>query len=489
MENNEYRTKEAVLSKALELVAAQIPFRELDINNRLRGRNKGDLGQIVEEGWYNYHVNSESEPDFSEAGVELKVSPYKTLKDGQKSAKERLVCGIINYMDEAGKSFEESAFWHKCKCMCLLSYEWFPESVRGDLFADHATLIDGYPEEDLLIMKNDFDIIMKMIMEGRAHELSEGMTQYLAPCTKGSTAEASIRPQPFSDTPAKQRAYSLKTTYMTRLLRKYVFGEEENEHIIKNISALETHSLEEILEETIRPYYGKSQRELKEMFGIEASSKQLNAMILQKIFDTSGNIQDTEEFKSAGIKVKTVRLKLNGTPKESMSFPAFKYMDIINEEWEDSKFKEEIFPTRFMFVVFNEDENHEFCLTKVKFWNMPDEDVEKARFIWEDTVDKIKEDRINFRYNQKHDCVDNDFIASKESSNYSVMQEDGSIVKTNMVCHVRPHGRKAAYILKDGYTKRADEIERLAYPVPNGEWASPFCFWFNDTYIESILED
>jgi hypothetical protein len=100
-------------------------------------------------------------------------------------------------------------------------------------------------------MKNDFNIIMKMIMEGRAHELSECMTQYLAPCTKGSTAEASIRPQPFSDTPAKQRAYSLKTTYMTRLLRKYVFCEEENEHIIKNISVLETHSLEDILEEIV----------------------------------------------------------------------------------------------------------------------------------------------------------------------------------------------------------------------------------------------
>lgn len=489
MENNEYRTKQDVLSKALELVEERIPFKELDINNRLSGRNKGDLGQIVEEGWYNYHVNSESEPDFSEAGVELKVSPYKTLNNGQKSAKERLVCGIINYMEEAGKPFEESAFWHKCKCMCLLSYEWFPGSERGDLHADHATLVDGYPDEDLLIMKHDYEIIMEKIMDGRAHELSEGMTQYLAPCTKGSTAEASIRTQPFSDVPAKQRAYSLKTTYMTRLLRKYVFGEEENEHIIKNISELENRTLEEILEDTIRPYYGKTQRELKELFGIEADSKQLNAVVLQKIFNTSGNIQDTEEFKSAGIKVKTVRLQRNGMPKESMSFPAFKYMDIINEIWEDSEFREQIVPTRFMFVVFNEDEEHEYRLSKIKFWNLPDDDEEKARFIWEDTVDKIKNDRINFRYDPTKDRVENDFIASKESSNYPLEQEDGAIVKTNMVCHVRPHGRVSAYILRDGFTRRADEIEKWSYPVPNGEWASPYSFWFNNSYIKSILED
>ena len=49
---------------------------------------------------------------------------------------------------------------------------------------------------------------------------------------------------------------------------------------------------------------------------------------LEKIFDTSGNIQETEEFMSAGIEVKTVRIKQNGMPKEDMSFPAFKYMEI-----------------------------------------------------------------------------------------------------------------------------------------------------------------
>lgn len=41
-------------------------------------------------------------------------------------------------------------------------------------------------------------------------------TMYLAACTKGANA-ASVRRQPFSQIPAKQRAYSLKGSYMTQV--------------------------------------------------------------------------------------------------------------------------------------------------------------------------------------------------------------------------------------------------------------------------------
>ena len=39
-------------------------------------RNKGNLGQIIEERFFHYHCNGDSRPDFHEAGVELKVSPF-----------------------------------------------------------------------------------------------------------------------------------------------------------------------------------------------------------------------------------------------------------------------------------------------------------------------------------------------------------------------------------------------------------------------------
>jgi len=43
---------------------------------------KGGMGKLVEECWFEYKANSDSEPDCEKAGVELKVTPYKAVKKG-----------------------------------------------------------------------------------------------------------------------------------------------------------------------------------------------------------------------------------------------------------------------------------------------------------------------------------------------------------------------------------------------------------------------
>ena len=59
-------------------------------------RNKGNLGQIIEEKFFHYKCNNDSQADFKEAGVELKVTPYKINKNGSFSAKERLILSLIH---------------------------------------------------------------------------------------------------------------------------------------------------------------------------------------------------------------------------------------------------------------------------------------------------------------------------------------------------------------------------------------------------------
>ncbi|SUY80088.1 DNA mismatch repair protein MutH [Clostridium tetani] len=70
-------------------------------------KSKGRLGQLIEEEYFGYKVNSKQEADFSEAGVELKVCPLKSINAKLKSnsireqlgysAKERIVLSIIDY--------------------------------------------------------------------------------------------------------------------------------------------------------------------------------------------------------------------------------------------------------------------------------------------------------------------------------------------------------------------------------------------------------
>lgn len=76
--------------------------------------------------------NNESEPDFLSAHIELKVTPYKRIKKGELSAKERLVLNIIDYMSEYKNTFKSSHFWHKnCKIQ-LLWYLWEENKDKKD---------------------------------------------------------------------------------------------------------------------------------------------------------------------------------------------------------------------------------------------------------------------------------------------------------------------------------------------------------------------
>lgn len=449
MEGTQYVTKEAILKRAKEAVG--IPLRMIDKTGRLV-TGKGAIGTVIEESWFGYTPNSESEPDFPEASVELKVTPYTRGKKGIR-AKERLVCNIINYMEEYDKTFQTSAFWHKCNTMLLMSYEHLDNVPKGDYRIDEAILF-SFPEEDLAIIEHDWETIMSKVRAGRAHELSEGDTLYLAACTKGANA-SSVRQQPFSTIPAKQRAYSLKSSYMTQILRNYIFGSAEDPHIIKSAEVLHTQAFEEYIIGKVKPYYGMTQLQLKERFDIESDAKSLNEILLARMLGVKGRIAHTEEFQKAGIVPKTIRVQKDGTIKESMSFPTFDFIELSKEEiWEDSELYNYLAPTKFLFVIFQEQQPGEYVFDRIQFWNIPNTDLEEVRKVWERTVQTI---RNGVRLVQTPRGICNDLPKKTE----------------NPVAHVRPHG-------KDG---------KDTLPLPDGRQMTKQCFWLNNTYIETQIKE
>lgn len=450
MEGTQYVTKEAVLRRAQEIKG--IPLRDVDKTGRL-ATGKGAIGTVIEESWFGYTPNSESEPDFPEAGVELKVTPYLRGKNGVR-AKERLVCNIINYMEEYDKTFQTSSFWHKCNTMLLMSYEHLADKPKGDFRIDEAVLF-SFPEEDLVIIEHDWETIMEKVRDGHAHELSEGDTLYLAACTKGATA-ASVRQQPFSSIPAKQRAYSLKTSYMTQILNKYIFGNTESPRIIKSADVLLTCTFEEYIIGKVKPYYGMTQYQLKAYFGVDSNSKSLNEILLARMLDVKGRIAYTEEFQKAGIIPKTIRVQRSGKVKESMSFPTFDFIALSREEsWEESELYNYLAPTKFMFVIFRERIGGEYVFDRIKFWNIPNEDLNEVRRVWEKTVHTIRD---GVRLVPSPRGISNNLPSQSESR----------------VAHVRPHGK--------------DSSDKL--PLPDGRMMTKQCFWLNNTYIaEQIQRD
>ena len=424
--------------------------------------NKGGLGNLVEQYLFGIQTNNESEPDFMPAGIELKVTPYKKIKGGKLSAKERLVLNIINYMEEWKNDFRHSHFWMKNNTIQLLWYLWEPNKDFKDFKITHERLMELVKSEDIKQIETDWNYIVNKIKDGKAHELSEADTMYLGACTKGANS-SSKRDQPFSDIKAMQRAFCFKNSYMTQLVRKIIGDYSDVEKILKDSSQ----SFDNYVKETTNKYIGKSESELLNIFNISSKSKDKFSLIVNRMFNIKKGLRNSEEFLKANIIPKTIRIEKTGRIKESISFPIFRFKEIINENWEDSSFKEELETTKYMFFIF-ERQNGEYIFKGYKLWNMPQIIIDTVvKKFWKKTINTIKEG-VKFTisgnnvYNNLPGIADNGYV------------------------HVRPHTSKAAYKLSDGYEK--GNISKYADQLPNGEWMTKQCFWFNNTYIKDIIE-
>lgn len=433
---------------------------ETAIKNDRKG--KGHFGQILEEFYFQYKPNSDAEPDFPIAKLELKSSPLKQLKNNEYRSKERLVLNIINYINVVNQNFENSDFIKKNASILLIFYL---HQAGYDILDYLIKLVDewSFPSTDLEIIKKDWETITKKIADGKAHELSEGDTFYLGACTKGANA-STIRKQPFSEIPAKQRAYSFKQGYVNHIIAS-IAGETKEVYgkLIPSVKEAKKKTIEEIVIEKFKPYYGKTTEEILDKTGVElnTSTKSFYANLTKAILGIELN-KEIEEFEKAEIQVKTVRLKENNLPKEDMSFPTFKYEEIVNEDWENSDFKD-ILEHKFLFVFF-QFENEKLVLRKVKFWNMPYSDLLEVEKVWMKTQQITAKGEIvkGFKTDKNGKVSRETNFPNKKFSNIS---------------HVRPHAKDASdtYSLpkKDKLTKQTQYTKH--------------CFWLNNSYIRDEI--
>lgn len=433
-------------------------FGEIDKNERLGdNRGKGNLGQVVEESYFGYDINSRAEADFSHVGVELKVTPFKVNKNKTISAKERLVLNIINYMEEYKKDFYESSFWQKNNKLLLVFYQWKKEIDKKD-YVVKDIMLHEFSEEDLVVIKDDWNTIVNKIKEGKAHELSEGDTNYLAACSKGVNRN-SVRIQPFSNELAMQRAYSLKSSYMTSLIRKRLgVKDDEVVSILKGTKM----TIEQLLECKFEKFYGKSIDDICKELNVDIYAengklpKNYVQMIVSRILGlTTNDLNKIEEFSKANIKFKTIRIEKNGKIKEHMSFPTFKYKEIIKEDWYNSNLRNLFEEQKYLFVVFRYDENNVLRLDKIKLWNMPISVLDTyVKDTWEETVRVIKEGvKIEIKGRKTYDNLPGP--------------------KFNGICHTRPHAINS------------DDT----YELPDGRKLVKKCFWLDKDYILNIVNN
>jgi DNA mismatch repair protein MutH len=178
-------------------------------------RRKGSFGNAVEELYFLLTINSDPRPDFHEVNLELKSTPLKHVRGGEIVAKERLVITMVSYPEVVRETFETSHLVEKASDMLLISYLWEEGRDPLDYVIEYAGRW-GLPEEDMPQFKADWETVVAKVRAGHAEDISSSDTLYLEACTK--SADSSRRtPQPFSDVPAKPRAWALKASYMTAI--------------------------------------------------------------------------------------------------------------------------------------------------------------------------------------------------------------------------------------------------------------------------------
>jgi len=490
-----YTTKEQVHARACQAIGKTV--KELQENMGIKTSGKKSIVGDAWESWFNVEKNSIAGPDLLEAGVELKATAIIENRNGPR-AKERLVLNIIDYIAEFENiGFETSSFWKKNHCMELGFYKYDKE-IEVENYKFIFAILMEYPEVDLEIIKQDWELIYSYIKKGLAHEITEGLTRYLGACTKGTTSK-DMRPQhPSLNAPlAKQRAYSLKNSYMNQFINDYVYGNLVSDrvkvspiysnhadefaqyfkikpqvtNVIKDINKLKEKGFDKYILSILNQYIGKSKGELVKLFELDKdvtkSNKALNKILINKMFFENGDLEKTDEFIKAGIQVKTVNL-VNGDNKESMSFPNFKFSEIVKESWEDSTLRNMFDSTTYLFCVFNND-----IFVGGKFWSMPASDIDGlVKYAWQDTIDKINGELVlMFTDNDK---VTNNFIKKSD----------------NMIIHVRPKSQKSSYNKDSNADRLPVKPKWVNKPdVFSNDWMTKQCFFLNNDYVLKQIED
>lgn len=456
---NRHLSEQEILS--ITRKAMHKTFGDFGLDESYNGKNKGGLGGFVEENIFNYSANSDDNPDFIDAGIELKVTPIKKNQDGSISSKERLVLNMINYKNEAEKSFKTSSFYHKNRKLLI----WFYLYSLG-LHPSNFEITDYYLLEfenslQYKVIERDWNIIHDKIVKGKAHEISESDTEFLVACTKGANSKVLVE-QYKSSIKAKPRAYSFKSFFMTYIYRYMIHNLSPYSPLVSEEEWMKN-PLEEIYKDKMAVYHNLTQDQLCRKLGIHSKSKQLNFMIAQRMLGISGKKKATTEMEIAGIIFRTITIDKNGRPTEAMPFKSFEFEELINTPWEESSIREDFVDLKLMLFVFKEiDEVISF--DRIVFWNAPNKVVDGTiKDMHEKCADLVRRGEA-FYFDSKGKIKDK---FPKENRN------------TNHVCHVRPHARVG--------------LDHYVLPVADKQTGitsyTKQSFWFNKDFIEKIIKE
>jgi len=406
-------------------------------------RRKGEVGLLVEL-FFGIPPNSLAAADFPAAGIELKAVPLVRTGKGLRS-KERTVISMIDYGALPLETWTTAHVRRKLRILFVF-YEYILGASTRDfpirsvvLWEPHGLVLD--------LVKQDWYAVKVKVTEGRAHELSESDGRLMGPCTKGVDSTRRVR-QPvtvFTEL-AKPRAFALKPALTLSIFREAVGELGATESLLSNLRIDRPDRLEAALLESLSKWVGQKIHDIGDQLGVPRSvRKDYAAAVIRKAMGAKSHQTKIEEFERSGLTLRVVRVSQSRSPYEATSFPAFRYAELVEEEWEDSSLLAQV--SYMLFVPFIGGERStppgECMLGRPVFWRPSPDDLRLIESEW-----------LMYREEIRRGLADNLPPASETKA-----------------IHVRPHGRDR---------KDVDPAPGLGPVIKKS-------FWLNKSFVEGIL--
>lgn len=499
MKKYDESNKDSILAYACE--AKGMKISDMCINNQtVNAKDKGAVGNLIQECYFGIPRNSSAEPDFVEAGVELKVFGYWDNGASPK-ADQRLSLSKIDFMEFVKDvPFEKSHLYHKCKCMLLMAYllKFGQKRMDSEIKYIRVFEIDRIVSRDWKQIVNDYYTIARKIRDGKASELSEGDTELLGAARTGDkNSKLEKAPQ---DDMALPRRFALKQSYMTYLLAEYIVPEKGFDKKVQyqtkkyQIKIPRGKTFEQWLDVIDDEYVGRTAikisrlKKIKKITGpISLSDKSAYSRIGLAMLGTKSN-KDSYLQKTNTV-VKSVRIQKSGKIKEKWSFPNFEVEDIVNQEWEESEIFMYLSEQRILMQIFVEEENGYVYKGHLFLKFTPEELDEYVKQTWESFKKKVIEG-ISFvlELRGKEIQIRSD-VQGKTKDQIGLIKLHAKDVTYDIDRkHIRGDSQEAKKILDDytvngRFVWKPQNRDKYGCKIQNGDVITKQSFWLNNDFV------
>lgn len=407
--------------------------------------DKGKVGHAVERA-FGLSRSSEQRPDFRAAGIELKVVPLKRNSRSVRS-KERTSVSMIHYGSLATESWATAKIRTKIQKILFVFYYHVDKGNPLDTIVEETVL--WTPQAALLPqIESDWSVVQRKVLEGFAHEISEGDGRVLGAATKGA-GKGKLVDQPRNDAVrAKPRAWALKPALTTWLYEKERSSSKPIVSLRDALKLKPTDSFEDAVLRRLKAYERKTLAEVAKTLKVPISKAKSGAAVLvRRAIGVLNDKASIQEFKERGIQIKIVPVSFEGRPYEAMSFPKFNHMDVWKEEWEASDLLQQVDRLLIVPLIRRERKTSE----EKQVWG--------HAFFWSPSRDQLNGIECEWRdYGRRIRAGESKKLPGASQTKY---------------IHVRPHARNS----KD--TEQAPYVGQVVKK----------CFWLNQDLIARIVQE